>query len=401
MWGPALGMRFAHTTVEMPPVTNQGAPAWGPCVLPHPLDDVVPLRLEAPGRPLGRSAMTTAASEHERVLWSSPDVPMLMTYNSVCCTGLVHILAAAHRLTQHLERVALWHAMAAAADAVPDPSTTALATPATRPLLRGVSSVLTGGSAGPPSTAARCAVFYSAAFYSAMQPVVQLPVACHSSIFHALPPHLRSALRRPDGTLSPAAFSPLPRAASAQKALINGGALLLPVAGTLGPCRRLWERSLPTRTHAFGSTPTLHATQVVYVSPYGAATGAAPTSATLVHDVEGRALLAMLSRQAQRLLLLTLPAMPAGQAPVAVDTVLDMEAVAVAAVSATRSGDTQGLLDLLVLRPNGSLSLFWGAHCMVNVTVNAGLTSTQATPCTSSMPRPASWCASQWSLYLH
>lgn len=52
-------------------------------MLPHPLDDVVPLRIEAPGRPLGRTPMTTAASEHERVLWSSIDLPLLLTYNTV------------------------------------------------------------------------------------------------------------------------------------------------------------------------------------------------------------------------------------------------------------------------------------------------------------------------------
>lgn len=123
-------------------------------------------------------------------------------------------------------------------------------------------------------------------------------------------------------------------------------------------------------------------------------TGAAPTLATLVHDVADQPLLALLSRHAQRVLLLMLPSAPLGMAPIAVDTVLDTEALAVAAVSATRThiNAIHATRDLLVLRPNGILSLFWGAHCMVNVTVNAAaLASAQATPCTSSAPRPAAW----------
>lgn len=115
-------------------------------------------------------------------------------------------------------------------------------------------------------------------------------------------------------------------------------------------------------------------------------TGSGPTSATLVHDVDNRPLLAVLSQHAQRVLVLTLPPAPWGGAPVAVETVLDTDALAIASVAATRNArpllEASSVLDLLVLRPNGTLALFWGAHCMVNVTVNATVNaaSMQATP---------------------
>ncbi len=119
-------------------------------------------------------------------------------------------------LQQHLERLALWritppHPTTTPHDAFP-PTHGACATPANRPLIRGVSSVLTGGSAGPappPSTAKR------------------------------------HTLRQPDGMLSPAAFSPFPRAAAGVVgALANGGALLLPSKEGPCVCRRVWEQAM-------------------------------------------------------------------------------------------------------------------------------------------------------------
>ncbi|KAL3147502.1 hypothetical protein ABBQ38_014558 [Trebouxia sp. C0009 RCD-2024] len=159
----------------------------------------------------------------------------------------------------------------------------------------------------------------------------------------------RGNVRLPSGALSPAAFSPIPRTAAAAALQIpTGSALLLPAKEPQLHLELLWEQDIPARS--------------------------CPDSACLVTGDDDQLLLCLHSSQAGRVnALCLLPDVPLTRAEIA----FEMDAISVAAVTATRQPPTLGAdtpvppTDLLVLHSAARLSLYVASRhvCDIRLTV--------------------------------
>lgn len=190
-----------------------------------------------------------------------------------------------------------------------------------------------------------------------------------------IPPHpcYRASLRLPDGSLSPAAFQPVPRSATPSMAGTGTG-YALPAEEQAVKFGLLYEQQWePGRDGE--AVPPAAACPRRHLSVPPCPAGSVPDEGHVATDESGDLLLSLMSHTAQRLYALRLTGTGAVGS---IEPAFSLPAASVAAVVATRgiSGlapadrprdASAPLRDLLVLHPNGVLSLHVGQRCVCNV----------------------------------
>ncbi|KAK9828929.1 hypothetical protein WJX72_002853 [[Myrmecia] bisecta] len=291
-----------------------GPPPVGACILPHPLEELHPVAVE-PASPEALYAQPAGAGwDGETVIWASAEVPFVTTYNEA------------------RGRLAIWQLRPARSLG-----------PLPIPTVKNIGGLLMRTpAAGQPSPGSGAA---AAALGSVKRPSILLP----------------------DGGLSPAAFSPVPRSA-ALTAAAGGAASLMPR-----------PQSNPS-------------TVVCMIWEQQVAKEACPTEGHLAADADGTPLLCLLSRPAQRLTALCLPSPFSTASAPSVEVAFSMDALAAAAISATRPADGDAAIpprDLLVLHANARLALYIGARHICDVAVTPPPADDMLNPYSRLLKEPA------------